>query len=168
MSKKFFDRKVKELHKLHMGSMTMDAFINRFLDMLHYVPYIKDEKVKIQQFIGCLPPKFRERIEFNMPKTLDTTLHKARIYYEHGKLRQENMNKNKDKSKNFSDNHKPGFNPPPYRKQNNIFPANKNFNKSGTKPYVLAPNANKTVVVRGANPIPLQVKCWKCSRPHYA
>ena len=48
MSEIFFDRKVKEFHELRMGSMTMDAFINRFLDMLHYVPYIKDEKVKIQ------------------------------------------------------------------------------------------------------------------------
>ena len=46
-SKRFFDRKVKEFHELCMGSMTMDAFINRFFDLLHYVPYIKDEKVKI-------------------------------------------------------------------------------------------------------------------------
>ena len=84
MSERFFDRKVKEFHELRMGSMTMDYFINRFLDLLHYVPYIKDENVKIQQFLGCLPPKFWKRIEFNMPKTLDTTLYKARLYYEHG------------------------------------------------------------------------------------
>ena len=70
----------------------MDAFINRFLDLLRYVPYIKEEKVKIQQFLGCLPPSFQDRIEFDMPKTLHTMLHKARIYSEHGKLRQENMN----------------------------------------------------------------------------
>ena len=47
MSKIFFDRKVKEFHELRMGSMTMDSFINIFLDLLHYVPYIKDEEVKI-------------------------------------------------------------------------------------------------------------------------
>ena len=58
MSEMLFDRKVKEFHELHMESMTMDVFINRFLDLLHYVPYIKDEKVKIQQFLQCLPPKF--------------------------------------------------------------------------------------------------------------
>ena len=86
MSERFFDRKVKEFHELRMGSMTMDAFINRFLDLLHYVPYIKEEKLKIQQFLGCLPPNFQETIEFDMPKTLDTTLHKARLCYEHGKL----------------------------------------------------------------------------------
>ena len=96
-----------------MGSMTMDYFINIFLDLLHYVPYIKDEKVKIQQFLGCLPPNFWERIEFDMPKTLDTTLHKDRLCYEHGKLRQENINKIRDESRTFSENRKPGFNPPP-------------------------------------------------------
>ena len=41
MLERFFDRKVKEFHKLRMGSMTMDVFINKFLDLLHYVPYIK-------------------------------------------------------------------------------------------------------------------------------
>ena len=45
MLERFFDRKVKEFHELHIGSMTMDAFINIFLDLLHYVSYIKDEKV---------------------------------------------------------------------------------------------------------------------------
>ena len=116
MSERLFDHKVNEFHELHMGSMTMDTFINRFLDLLHSVPYIKEEKVNIQQFLGCLPPSFRERIEVNMPKNLDTTLHKARICYEHGQLRKENMNRNRDKYKNFVDNHKPGFNPHLYKK----------------------------------------------------
>ena len=80
-----------------------------------------------------------------MPKTLDTTLHKASLCYDHGQLRQENMNKNQDKSKNFLDNRKPGSNPQPYRKQNNSFQANKNFNKSSTKPYVPTSNVNKLV-----------------------
>ena len=166
MPERFFDRKVKYFHEIHMGSMTIDAFINRFLDLLHNVPYIKDEKVKIQQFLGCLPPIFLESIEFDMPKKLYTTMHKATLYYEHGHLRQENMNQNIDKSKNFFDNHKPGFNPQPYRKQNNNFPANKDFNKYGTNPYVPTPNGNK-VVTSGANATPLQIKFYKCSRPHY-
>ena len=46
MSERFFDQKVKEFHELRMGSMTMDAFINIFLYLLHYVPYIKEEKGK--------------------------------------------------------------------------------------------------------------------------
>ena len=38
-------------------------------------------------------------IEFDMPKTLDTTLHKARLYYDRGQLRKENMNINRYRSK---------------------------------------------------------------------
>ena len=71
MLERFFNRKVKEFHEIRMGSMTMDAFINIFLDMLHYVPYIKDEKVNIQHFLGCIPPNFEERTEFDMPKNLE-------------------------------------------------------------------------------------------------
>ena len=78
-----------------------------------------------------------------MPKTLNTTLHKARICYEHRELRQENINRSKESSRTFFKNGEPGFNPPPYRKQNNKFPTNKNFNKTCTNPYVPAPNANK-------------------------
>ena len=55
MSEEFFDGKVKEFHELRMGYITIDDFINIFLYLLHYVTYIKDEKVKIQQFLGCLP-----------------------------------------------------------------------------------------------------------------
>ena len=79
MSKRFFDKKVKEFHELRMGSMTMDDFIKIFLDLLHYLPYIKDKRVKIHHFLGCLPPTFQERIEFDKPKILDTTLQKDRI-----------------------------------------------------------------------------------------
>ena len=81
-------------------------------------------------------------MEFDMPKTLDNALHKAPIYYEHGQLRQENQNRNREKSRNFFDNRKPGSNPQPYRKKNNIFQVNKNFNKTSMKPYVPAPNGN--------------------------
>ena len=96
MLERFFDIKVKEFHELIIGSMTMDDFINRILDLLHYVSYIKVEKVKLHQFLGCLPPNFREWIEFYMPKILDTTLHKAMLFYEHEQLRQEKINRSRD------------------------------------------------------------------------
>ena len=102
-----------------------------------------------------------------MPKTLDTALHKARLCYEYGQLRQENQNRNRENSRKFFDNRKPGSNPHPYRKKNNNFPVNKNFNKTGTKPYVPSPNGNKKVV-SGAIFTPLAIKCWKCNGPHYA
>ena len=44
---------------------------------------------------------------------------------------------------------------------------NKNLKKTGTKPYVPAPNGNKQVA-SGANATPLAIKCWKCNGLHYA
>ena len=102
-----------------------------------------------------------------MPKTLDTALHKSQICYEHGQLRQEKQNQNREKSRNVSDNRKTGSNLQPYRKKNNSFQVNKNFNKTGIKPYVPAPNRNKHVL-SGANATPLTIKCWKCNGSHYA
>ena len=64
------------------------------------------------------------------------------------------MNQKRDMSNNFSENCKPGFIPPPYKKQNNNFPSNKNFNKLGTKPYIPAPSVYKPVAAEGANATP--------------
>ena len=50
MSERIFDIKIKKFHEMKMGSLIMDSFINIFLVLLHYVPYIKDEKVNIQNF----------------------------------------------------------------------------------------------------------------------
>ena len=50
MYERFYGGKVKYFHELRMGSMTIDSFINIFFHVLHYVPYIKDKKVKIQHF----------------------------------------------------------------------------------------------------------------------
>ena len=44
MSERFFDCKVKDFHELCMGSMTMDAFINIFLDLLHYYHISKKKR----------------------------------------------------------------------------------------------------------------------------
>ena len=68
MSKLFFDKKVKEFHELKMGSLTMDALINIFLELLHYVTNIKDEKIKIQYFLGSLSTYFKEIIDVDTPR----------------------------------------------------------------------------------------------------
>jgi hypothetical protein len=33
----------------------MDAYAKRFLELLRYVPYLKDEKARIQHFLNGLP-----------------------------------------------------------------------------------------------------------------
>ena len=52
---KFYERKTKELYELRLGQMTMEDLINKFLDLLRFVAYIKEEKVKVKRFLSCLP-----------------------------------------------------------------------------------------------------------------
>jgi hypothetical protein len=82
MSEKYFHGKTKQLYEIKLGQLTIDEFINKFLEMIRYVPYIKDEKVNMQQFISGLPQSFWDRIEFDEPKTLEDTIRKVRYCYE--------------------------------------------------------------------------------------
>jgi hypothetical protein len=43
-----FDGKTKEFYELKFGQLTIDGYINKFLEMIRCVPYIKDEKVNMQ------------------------------------------------------------------------------------------------------------------------
>ena len=67
---KYFDGKTKEFYKLKLGQLTINEYINKFIEMMKYVPYIKDEKVKMQRFISGLHQSYRDRIEFDEPNTL--------------------------------------------------------------------------------------------------
>lgn len=54
LSKIYFDEREKELYELNMGSMTDEEYTSRSLELLWYVPYLKDENAKIQRFTSGL------------------------------------------------------------------------------------------------------------------
>ena len=60
----------------------MKELSSKFLSLLRYVPYIIDEKPKIQRFLSCFPIYFKDRIEFDNPKTLEEAMRKANVCYE--------------------------------------------------------------------------------------
>jgi hypothetical protein len=55
LSEKYFDGKTKEFYELKLGELTIYEYINKFLEMIRYVPYIQDEKLNMKQFISGLP-----------------------------------------------------------------------------------------------------------------
>jgi hypothetical protein len=61
------------------GQLTMDEYVKRFIELLRYVPYIKDEKVKIQHFLSGLPQSFQDIIELMNPRHLMTPFEKISI-----------------------------------------------------------------------------------------
>jgi hypothetical protein len=44
----YYEIKTKEFYELRLGQMTMEDIINKFLELLRFVPYIREYKVKIQ------------------------------------------------------------------------------------------------------------------------
>jgi hypothetical protein len=57
-------------------------------ELLRYVKYIINEKVKIQHFLGGLPQTYKDRIEFNAPKDIDDAIRKDKYCYEWYKNKQ--------------------------------------------------------------------------------
>jgi hypothetical protein len=85
LSERYYDENTKEFYELKLVQLTIDEYVNKLLELMRYVAYIKDEKTKIQRFISGLPQSFRDRIDFDEPKTLEDTIRKARYCYEHFK-----------------------------------------------------------------------------------
>jgi hypothetical protein len=55
LTKRYYDKKMKEFFELKLGSMTIDEYERRFLELLRYASFIKDETVKIQRYLSGLP-----------------------------------------------------------------------------------------------------------------
>eukprot|EP00253_Pinus_taeda_P012331 PITA_12331 len=100
LTERFYDEKAKEFHDLRLGQQTMDEFINRFTSLLRYVPYLKEEKAKVQRFVSSLPMYMRERVEFDNPRTMDEAIRKARICYQQSKQKGDSSNRKWNEKKN--------------------------------------------------------------------
>ena len=48
LSKSYYERKMKEFYELRLGQMTMEDLINKFPKLLRFIPYIQEDKLKIQ------------------------------------------------------------------------------------------------------------------------
>jgi hypothetical protein len=62
---------MKEFFELKLGNMTMDEYDRRFFELLKYVGFKKDEKVKIQRFLSGLPSLYSDKIQYDNPRTLE-------------------------------------------------------------------------------------------------
>jgi hypothetical protein len=74
LTKRYYDKKMKEFFELKLGSMTIDEYERRFLELLKYVSFIKEEPVKIQRYLSGLPSFISDKIQYDDPKTLEETI----------------------------------------------------------------------------------------------
>ena len=50
--------------------MTMEEYENIFLELLIYVDFIQEDKVKIQRFLSGISTFYKDQINYNDPLTL--------------------------------------------------------------------------------------------------
>ena len=67
--------------------MSKKELSSKFLSLLRYVPYIIDEKPKIQRFLSCLPFSFKDRM--NTP--IQKPLRKDNFCYEQSRNKREDV-----------------------------------------------------------------------------
>jgi hypothetical protein len=166
LSEWYYDEKMKEFYELKLGQLTIDEYINKFLELMRYVPYIKDEKVKMQRFLSGMPQSFWNRIEFDEPKTLEDAIQKARYCYEQLNHKEEPPKEWKKKNKigfkkmgvkpsrfkNFGKNPRMGFPTKSVNQQN--FPS-----QGGDKTIGSAPGRTESTKKE-------PLKCWGCGEEH--
>jgi hypothetical protein len=73
---------MKEFSELKLGSMTIDEYERRFLELMKYVSFIKDETVKIQRYLSGLSSFISDKIQYDDPKTLEETIRRAKFLYD--------------------------------------------------------------------------------------
>jgi len=169
LTERFYDEKAREFHDLRLGQQTIDEFVTKFTSLLRYVPYIREEKAKVQRFVSNLPLTMRERIEFDNPKTMDEAIRKARLCYQKNKSKGENSGKRwTDKrgskmpmgSKGARNSFQKGFS-----KGANTKNPTKNQNRF--KPPAESKYSEQQVRLDNEGSARPPVQCWGCGGPHY-
>ena len=71
--------------------MTYEEYTTNFLELLRYVPYLKDEKAKVQIFFSGLPLAFKDQSEYDEPRSLEEVIGKLKHCYEQSKRKSESQ-----------------------------------------------------------------------------
>ena len=71
LSEMYYDDRAKEFYELQMGYITDEEYTSIFLELLRYVPYLREEKAKVQRFITGLRVQYIDQIEFNEARLLE-------------------------------------------------------------------------------------------------
>jgi hypothetical protein len=82
LTKRYYDRKMKEFFELNLGNMTIDEYEHRLLELLKYVSFIKDTTLKIQRYLSELPPSISDKIQYDDAKTMEEMIRREKLLYE--------------------------------------------------------------------------------------
>jgi hypothetical protein len=83
----YYDRKMKEFFELKHGRMTINEYERIFLELVKYVPFIKDEHVNIHRYLSGFPLFIIDKIQYDDLKTLEETIRREKCFYDQQKGR---------------------------------------------------------------------------------
>ena len=75
LTKRYYDRKMKEFFELKLGSMTIDEYEKRFLELVKYVSFIKEET---DIHLSVFPPSICDKIQYDDPNTMEETIRRKK------------------------------------------------------------------------------------------
>jgi hypothetical protein len=78
---------MQEVFELKLGNMTMEDYEKKFLEILRYMDFIRNEKVKIKSLLSGFLSFYKDKIQFENPRTLEESVRKAKSFYEQNKER---------------------------------------------------------------------------------
>jgi hypothetical protein len=151
LTKRYYDKKMKDLFELNLRSMTIDEYERRFLELLKYVCFIKDDTVKIQRHLSGFPSFISDKIQYDYPKTLEETIRRGKCLYDQQKARPTFQKYWEDKNKFKMDRRNKGTNPPFFR------------NNPRGQPTSREP---KMIETGGQRPRQPPIQCWGCKGDH--
>jgi hypothetical protein len=151
LTKRYYDNKMKDFFELKLGSMSIDEYERRFLEILKYVSFIKDETINIQRYLSGLPSFISDKIHYDDPKNLEETIRKDKCLYVQHKGRPNFQKSWEDKKKSKMDQRKRGAKPPFF------------INSSQGK---TTPKESKTMERGGKRPRQPPIQCWGCKGDH--
>jgi hypothetical protein len=115
LTKRYYDKKMKDLFELKLGSMAIHEYERRFLELLKYVSFIKDETVRIQRYLSGFPSFSSDNIQYDDTNTLEETIRQDKCLYNQQKARPTFQKSWGDKNKFKMDQRKKGTKPPFFR-----------------------------------------------------
>jgi hypothetical protein len=147
LTKRYYDKNMKEFFELKLGSMTIDEYERRFLELLKYVPFIKYETVKIQRYLSGCPPPIGDKIQYDDAKTMEEMIRREKCLYEKQREKPTFRKALDDKKKFQMDQRKKGTKPPFFR------------NSHQGKPSFREP---RIADVGEQRPRQTPIQCWGC------
>jgi hypothetical protein len=150
-TKTYYEKNMKDFFELKLGSTTIDEYERRFLQLLKYVSFIKDETFNIQRYLSGLPSFISDKIQYDDPKTLEETIRTAKSLYDQNKGRTTFQRSWEDKKKFKREERKKGNMPPFF------------INNPQVQPYFRERRMDE---VGGKIPRLPPIQCWGCKGDH--